>query len=91
MQCFEFLLRVGGALSIRDMHCGNMMVDTRVPGAPRIKLIDSGLWFSEDPSNLVISGSKYNVMLQTISYAKGPMKELLLMMMGFEPEVVLDT
>ena len=77
LQCIEVLLRVGGALSIRDMHCGNVMVDTRVAGAPRIKFIDFGLWGSEDPS---ITDSKYRVMLENLFEAWRPMKYLLNMM-----------
>jgi hypothetical protein len=83
MQCMEFVLRLGGAFVILDMHCGNVMVDTRVPGAPCIKFIDFGRWFSADPSN----GSKYDEMLQNLLFAKRPMKELLLMM-GFNHEAV---
>ncbi len=59
--------------------------NTRVPGAPRVKFIDFGMWFSKDPSNC----SKYNEMLQNLLFAKRPMKELLLMM-GFDKEVVWD-
>ncbi len=72
------------------MHCATVMVDPRVPGAQQIKLIDFGLWFSEDPSNLLITGAKFNVMLQNLSNSRRPMKELLLMM-GFESEVVFDS
>ncbi len=40
LQCYEFYLRLGGALKMDDMHPGNIMVDTRC----HVKFIDFGFW-----------------------------------------------
>ncbi len=77
LQCNEFLLRLGGALIMQDVHCGNVMVDVRNAGAPRLKFIDFGSWCTED--------SSYNAMVDNWAHTASIL-ECLLELMGFESD-----
>lgn len=84
LQYNEFWLRVGGALEMRDVHCGNVMVDVRMSGNPRVKFIDFGLWHDTKQHYATFtSAESYSFMLQNLSYAKHPMQKLLILM-GFK-------
>jgi hypothetical protein len=83
LQCNEFYLRVGGSLKMEDVNTGNVMVDVRMPGDPRVKFIDFGCWYDKDSTNYITDSSSYGVMMNNIYWEGHPMKKLM-SLMGFE-------
>ena len=76
LQFNEFILRLGDVMSMHDVHHENVMVDVRVPGAPRVKFIDFGFWKEEDGD----PSKPCKIMLQNFYFAFSTMKCLLFLM-----------